>query len=528
MWTRIRCAVGWILIVSFFFMQIGPTIHASSRGELMSLNSSLCTSPANFTGAGADVTALQANVDSFRNAIGALNAPQPFNQVGGRREINWDAAPDTVSAPNAFPGNFFNFSAAPRARGAVFTTPGTGFQLSATAASGAGVEFNNINNSYAAQFRVFSAERLLTSVGSNIIDVHFFSPGDQTTPALVDSFGAIFTDVDWANTTELQFYDSTDTRVHTVVAPYMAGQETLSLAGTKFSTPCIYRVRIISGSTALAPGINDDASYDVVALDDFIYGEPMPITLCGQPMAYTASGADAAALQPTVDTFRAALGGLNANAPANLPDGRREINWDAAPDTVSAPNAFPGNFFNFSAAPRARGAVFTTPGTGFQLSATAASGAGVEFNNLNNTYASEFSAFSAERLFTAIGSNRVDTRFFLPADQITPAFVDGFGAVFTDVDLANVTHLAFYDILGQLAFRQAVPAVNSSQASLSFAGLVFDDACVGRVELVNGNAPLSANTNDNPGANVDLVVMDDLIYGEPQMRWLNYLPRMIR
>lgn len=531
MQTRSQCALVWILIVGFFFAEGGAPAIASPRRspqELAPFSTYTCSSPADFTGVGGDVAALQGSVDQFRNAIGGLNAPQPFNQASGRREINWDAAPDSVSAPSAFPGNFFNFNAAPRARGAVFTTPGTGFQLSATAASGAGIEFNHINNSYAAQFRVFSAERLFTPIGSVVTDVFFFSPGDQTTPALVDAFGVVFTDVDWPNTTKLQFYDSSNTLVHTLMVPYIAGQETLSLAGAKFSAPCIYRVRITSGSTPLAAGINDDAYYDVVAMDDFIYGEPVPITACGRPVAFAATGADAASIQATVDAFRSELGTLNANAPVSLEDGRREINWDAAPDSVSAPNAFPGNFFNFNAAPRARGAVFTTPGTGFQLSATAASGAGVEFSNINNTYAAEFSVFSAERLFTATGSNRVHTHFFLPADQTTPATVNGFGAVFSDVDLANVTHIAYHDAFGNLAFKQAVPATSNSQASLSFAGLAFPHACVGHVEITNGNAPLDASTNDNPGANVDLVVMDDFIYGEPQRHQFVYLPHLTR
>ena len=55
----------------------------------------------------------------------------PNGLFGGvRREINWDAVPDAFSAPNNLPANFFNVNSP---RGAVFSTGGTGFQLSANA-----------------------------------------------------------------------------------------------------------------------------------------------------------------------------------------------------------------------------------------------------------------------------------------------------------------------------------------------------------------------------------------------------------
>jgi len=474
-----------------------------------------CSAPTLHSATATDTASLQTAVDAFRAAIGTLNAPHPINHTEGRRQIDWDAAPDTVSAPNAFPGDFFNANVFPRARGIEFTTPGTGLQLSATAASGTDIEFANIDATYSSEFTTFSAERLFTPIGSNIVDVRFFSPADQTTTALVDSFGVVFTDVDLANVTKLEFYDVENTLVHTQFADAVAGSETLSLAGAQFAEPCIARVRITTGNIALNNGTKDGvAGYDLVAMDDFIYGEPQPITSCGLPTAFAATGADPASLQSGVDEYRTALGTLNAPAPFNNPDGRRQIDWDAAPDAVSAPNAFPGDFFNFTATPRARGIAFSTEGTGFQLSATAASGTGIEFDNINPTYASIFQTFSPERLFTALGSTVVKANFFNPAQQTQPALVDGFGAVFSDVDLDAKTTIAYYDAAGKLLYKQGVQA-KAGDAGLSFAGVKFDTSCVSFVELTNGTTALDAAVNDDPDNGVDLVVMDDFIYGEP-------------
>src|SRR4051812_42532028 len=93
---------------------------------------------------------------------------------------------------------------------------------------------------------------------------------------------------------------------------------------------------------------------------------------------YTAAGTDASSIQAAVQSVRDGLGTLNANLPASLPDGRREINWDGVPAALSSPNNFPGNFFNGDIPGRARGIEFSTPGTGFRVSSSAGQ-APVEF-----------------------------------------------------------------------------------------------------------------------------------------------------
>ena len=156
--------------------------------------------------------------------------------------------------------------------------------------------------------------------------------------------------------------------------------------------------------------------------------------------------------------------------------------------------------------------IFSTPGTGFEVSATAASGTPIEFGNINPTYPGLFQTFSPQRLFTALGSDIVDVNFFVPGSA-TPAFTTAFGAVFTDVDLANVTSLQFFGLSNQsLGTFFAQPGTVASE-SLSFLGVQFNAGeTIGRVQITSGNTALGPNET----AGVDLVVMDDFIYAEPR------------
>ena len=230
----------------------------------------------------------------------------------------------------------------------------------------------------------------------------------------------------------------------------------------------------------------------------------------------SSAGPNPAAVQPPVEAFRTTLGNLNSNVAGSAAGGRREIDWDSVPDGASAPNALPGNFFNVNSP---RGMVFNTPGTGFQVSATAASGTALEFGNLNPRYTALFTPFSPQRLFTALGSTVTDVGFFVPGSS-APATTSAFGAVFSDVDLPNATSLLFFDPDGALLCTFFVPP--SSGAGVASDGLSFlgvqsgAGELVGRVRITSGNAAPGATVNES-GA-VDLVVMDDFIYAEPRAR----------
>lgn len=232
------------------------------------------------------------------------------------------------------------------------------------------------------------------------------------------------------------------------------------------------------------------------------------------PVTFSGAASSVAGLTPTVDAFRAAAGGDDSgNAPINqTADKRRQIDWDAAPDSVSDPNAFPGDFFNFPAAPRARGIEFSETGntTGFLLSGTAAAEAGGGAP-INFGMSSDFQPFSPERLFTPIGGTTFDILFFDPVDAATPATSRGLGLVFVDVEEPDVTTVTYFDqddnVLASLAAEVA------GNAGFSFVGVLFDDPTVFRVSVNAGDAAILGN--GSVGQGTDAVVVDDVIFGEP-------------
>jgi len=167
-----------------------------------------------------------------------------------------------------------------------------------------------------------------------------------------------------------------------------------------------------------------------------------------------------------------------------------------------------------------RGATFSTPNKGsnlddsFFVSAKQSSGVPVRFGELDPSYTATFQAFSPERLFTPRDSNVITIQFFVPGTKI-PALVKGFGVVLTDVDVAASASITLYgldgDVLGSTHGFQTAPG------GLSFWGVVFPDEPIASVVLVLGNTPLASGAVDGT-AGVDVVAMDDFIYGEPHAR----------
>lgn len=218
-------------------------------------------------------------------------------------------------------------------------------------------------------------------------------------------------------------------------------------------------------------------------------------------IVFSDAGPDAASIADTVDAFRAQLGEPNnANTPGSQPTGRREINWDGGGDAAPA-TQFPTPMTTFAS----RGNVNTTPGTGFEISGQPLP----EFGDINPTYPDIFTTFSSPRLFAPLGSNVLDVLFTIPGTTDEPAVSSGFGAVFTDVDLAATTLMEFFDPLGASLGTFAAPVFDQG---LSFLGVFFDDTFISRVRITLGNSALGPND----GAGIDVVALDDFVYGEPQ------------
>ena len=233
------------------------------------------------------------------------------------------------------------------------------------------------------------------------------------------------------------------------------------------------------------------------------------------PTVFQAAGPTAASIQSTIDAFRAALGTANnGNTPGPLASGHREINWDGGNPAITdtTPPVTPFNTFL-----NTRGARFTTPGVGLSQAAPL----GLETLFGNPKYGEIFRAFSPSRLFTPVGSNITDAFFFVPGTNgAKPAAVSGFGVVFTDVDQPDgrnaqrpgSTVVEYFDRRGKRIFASSVSA-SPGDGNFSFLGIMFADARIAVVRITAGDdAP-----GPNDDANHDIVMMDDFIYGEPQV-----------
>jgi len=126
-------------------------------------------------------------------------------------------------------------------------------------------------------------------------------------------------------------------------------------------------------------------------------------------------------------------------------------------------------------------------------------------------------------LFAEVG-RITDVTFFVPGGG-GPATVNGFASVFSDVDQPNgsgpgkkrgnrgdSTLMEFFGADGSLLFSSFVPA-SPGNGGLSFFAIKFNDARIASVRITAGNV---APGPDDDAKN-DVVMMDDFIYGEPQV-----------
>ena len=220
--------------------------------------------PIAFSASGADSSSIQATVDAFRSAIGGVNNGNGAGPLpDGRREINWDgggagAPVNTNMAHDLFKSN----------RGAFFGPDTTVFSISGAP----NPEFGNINATYPDIFATFSSPRLFSPTNSNVTEMTFFVPGTNLA-ATSTAFGAVFTDVDLAATTSIEYLALDGASLGTFSVP--TANNGLSFLGVQFDAgERIAMVRITTGNAILGP---NDGDVDVVAMDDFVFAEPQAV-----------------------------------------------------------------------------------------------------------------------------------------------------------------------------------------------------------------------------------------------------------
>ena len=224
--------------------------------------------------ASGDSATVAAKLTEFRILLGDPLNSTP-NQTTGRREVNWDGVPANLSNNSNFPPDFFNNTDAAgpngRKRGLQYVVNGTLIRADSS-------DFSEIDASYANQFEPFSRKKLIIPVGTNVSEIVFKVPG-TTTDAFVKGFGLVFSDVDDANSTFLEFFNGTKS-LGIFKAPAAAGSAKYSFLGVQFPVEKITRVKITAGNAALANGVKDvtdNGTKDLVAIDDFLYTEPVAL-----------------------------------------------------------------------------------------------------------------------------------------------------------------------------------------------------------------------------------------------------------
>jgi hypothetical protein len=117
----------------------------------------------------------------------------------------------------------------------------------------------------------------------------------------------------------------------------------------------------------------------------------------------------------------------------------------------------------------------------------------------------------------ASGSTRMTLTFRVPGTD-TQALTSGVGIVFSDVDRDGAAYMTLYTE-DDTDLGTYVAPVRTDAAGHSFVGVAYDRPLVARVEVVSGEAALAAATDDvTDGGTHDLVVTDDFLFGEPQVR----------
>ena len=229
--------------------------------------------------ASGDSLAISPALQEFRDLLGSPNViPGPTGGfTSGRREINWDGVPAMFTNNNSFPADFFgsfdpNLPAG-RKRGLVYGTPGIGFSVSDN-------DFSFINLKYDDQFNAFSPKRTFIAAGSNITDNFFKVPGTNI-DASVQGFGVVFSGVNNASSTSMEFYNG-DRLLGSFKVPNVGNNNPggFSFLGVYFPNEKVTRVRIYSGSAALSStqdDLTDGGGEDLVVMDDFIYSEPQDL-----------------------------------------------------------------------------------------------------------------------------------------------------------------------------------------------------------------------------------------------------------
>lgn len=212
---------------------------------------------------------IQPKLDRFRRILGGQLNTTP-GAAGGYREIDWDGVPDELVG-KAMPNDFFNTVGegipASRQRGLTYQ-PGAGeFRVSKT-------NFIEVNNTTEGEFAAFSGDKTFANVSANLWVIEPELPGKRA-PATIKGFGIVFSDVDVANSTSLEFFCG-ERSLGKFFVPVRSAESSFSFLGVYFKDEKVTSVRVShQGPLSTGKDISDGGTADLLILDNFIYDEPV-------------------------------------------------------------------------------------------------------------------------------------------------------------------------------------------------------------------------------------------------------------
>lgn len=214
---------------------------------------------------------ISAKVDEFRQLLGSQLNTAP-GAVGGRREINWEGVPDSLLG-ETLPNDFFN----PAGNDPALAVRQRGIQYEPTGnfmVSNAG--FAEINSQAAGEFTAFSGSKTFANINSDLWSIVPEVPG-QDVAATVKGFGIVFSDVDVANSTFIEFFNEQKS-IGKFFVPVRGSGSSHSFLGVYFKKEKVTRIKV-GHDGVIGDGQKDvsqqQGAKDLIVLDDFLYDEPV-------------------------------------------------------------------------------------------------------------------------------------------------------------------------------------------------------------------------------------------------------------
>lgn len=206
----------------------------------------------------------------FRTILGGSLNTTP-GSVGGFREVNWDAVPDSMLG-KALPNDFFNAKGpnapAGRQRGLAYDPQSGEFRVSAT-------NFVEVNPSTAGELKAFSGTKTFANVSADLWQITPQVAGEAEA-ATVRGFGIVFSDVDEASSTYLEYFSDSKS-LGKFFVPAHNSESSFSFLGVYFKEEKVTSIKVGHKGTLTTGGkdVSDGGTSDLVILDNFLYDEPV-------------------------------------------------------------------------------------------------------------------------------------------------------------------------------------------------------------------------------------------------------------